>query len=171
MRVIVPEDIAKRAADFVGRAWVLDEVIDWIDHGEERFFLITGEPGSGKTALAAWLVGAGTSAQDASRSDKLARVCDGWRAAHFCVARGGGTLDPVSFAESLVRQLSDQYDDYAVAALQRIAPEISISQEVGQNWGNVVGARISNFIVGSTNAQQVYNRTVQRFSVWLTHAA
>ena len=34
MRVVVPDDIATRADGFVGREWVLDEVIDWMDHGE-----------------------------------------------------------------------------------------------------------------------------------------
>ncbi|MDX9831225.1 MAG: hypothetical protein RBU35_13240, partial [Anaerolineae bacterium] len=55
----IPRETLKAAADFVGRTWVLDEVELWQAHGAERMLLVTGEPGSGKTALAAWLAGGG----------------------------------------------------------------------------------------------------------------
>ena len=55
----IPRETMKAAADFVGRTWVLDEVEVWQAHGSEGMLLVTGEPGSGKTALAAWLAGGG----------------------------------------------------------------------------------------------------------------
>ena len=65
--VLTPEAelIADRTRDFTGRTWVLDEVAEWLDKGQERFLFITGEPGSGKTALAAWLAIAGPPPDDA----------------------------------------------------------------------------------------------------------
>jgi hypothetical protein len=161
MKVVVPEDISKRAENFVGREWVLDEVADWMDQGTERFLFITGQPGSGKTALAARLVGAGTSAQGVDANGKLSRVHDKWQAAHFCMARGqNGTLNPVRFAQSLARQLSGRYIEYAVAALHRIAPEINIHLEARQNYGNLIGAQIETLVVGS-NALDMYNHVVR----------
>src|SRR5215831_310379 len=137
-RVSIPPDISERATGFVPRAWALDHVADWLDRGAERFFFITGEPGSGKTALAVWLAGAGPSPEEVGLRDKLARVRYAWRAAHFCVARGqSGTLNPVRFAQSLAHQLSEHYDDYAMAVLRRLAPEVNIHAEARQNWGEV----------------------------------
>jgi len=161
MSLTIPPDIAKRAQDFVGRLWVLNKVIDWVDHGNERFLLITGEPGSGKTALAAWLAGSGPRPLDKDANSKLERVRDQWAAAHFCVGRGQtGTLDPTRFAQSLAHQLSDQYDDYAEAVLQRINPEINIHLEVRENWGRVIGAQIGTLIVNA-DAKGVYNRFIR----------
>src|SRR3712207_1996855 len=64
-RVVVPARIAEKAEGFTGREWVLDEVANWLDQRSERFLLLTGDPGSGKTALAAWLAGAGRPPGDA----------------------------------------------------------------------------------------------------------
>src|SRR5947209_34699 len=58
----LPESVRERAAGFVGRRWVLDEVRSWLEDRSERYFMILGEPGSGKTAVAAWLAGAVASA-------------------------------------------------------------------------------------------------------------
>src|SRR5688572_16029404 len=75
--VSIPEELAKRAVGFVGRSWVLDKVVEWMGSKSERFLLITGEPGSGKTALAAWLAG-GTSSENSSADVKLEGVRDAW---------------------------------------------------------------------------------------------
>ena len=49
--------IAERTRDFVGREWVFQAIDDWLgDSGGARVFLLTGEPGCGKTAIAARLV-------------------------------------------------------------------------------------------------------------------
>jgi hypothetical protein len=51
-----PKHLADRVTDFTGRRWVLDKVAEWMsDCNAPRVLLITGEPGCGKTALAAWL--------------------------------------------------------------------------------------------------------------------
>src|SRR5262245_23134858 len=102
----IPQHAEERAQHFVGRHWALDAISAWLENGSERYFMITGEPGSGKTALAAWLTGAGPMPTDAKAAAKLARIRASWHAAHFCVARGQlGTVNPSRFAGSLAEQL------------------------------------------------------------------
>lgn len=46
--------IADRTRDFTGREWVFAEIDAWLaDPSAPCFFIITGEPGIGKTAIAA----------------------------------------------------------------------------------------------------------------------
>ena len=48
--------IADRTRDFTGREWVFAEIDAWLaDPDAPRFFIITGEPGIGKSAISAWL--------------------------------------------------------------------------------------------------------------------
>ena len=55
----IPAVIGQKATGLVGRVWALRQVAEWLDSGSERLFLLTGEPGAGKSVLAAWLAGAG----------------------------------------------------------------------------------------------------------------
>src|SRR5438105_4258969 len=70
----IPPEISQRVQGFTGRVWALDEVLSWLDHQAERFMLITGEPGSGKTALLAWLIGVGHLPADNTARRKLEQV-------------------------------------------------------------------------------------------------
>jgi adenylylsulfate kinase-like enzyme len=48
--------IVAKAPDFTGRAWIFRAVNDWLSKEEtSRCFLLTGDPGSGKSAIAARL--------------------------------------------------------------------------------------------------------------------
>ena len=158
----IPQEISARAANFAGRTWLLDTVLTWAEAGDGRFLVISGEPGSGKTALAAWLLGAGPLPEDAAARQKLERVRHLWGAAHFCVARTG-SLDPATFAESLARQLSHHDPDFAEAIIAHNDPtvQLQLQQEVRENWGTVVGVNIENFVV-STNPRDGYNRLVRQ---------
>jgi energy-coupling factor transporter ATP-binding protein EcfA2 len=134
--------VAERADRFIGRTWVLDQVLDWLEHGGERFLLLTGEPGAGKTALAAWLAGAGPAPGDAGKAQRLETVRRAWRAAHFCVARGQrGTVEPSRFVNSLAQQLADRIPAFAQIAVEHISPEYKIDQQIGTNWGQVIGVQ------------------------------
>jgi hypothetical protein len=49
--------INERTAAFAGREWVFRSIDEWLeDPAAERVFLLTGGPGTGKTAIAARLV-------------------------------------------------------------------------------------------------------------------
>ncbi len=91
----IPPTVAQRATQLRGRGWVFDQVAEWIGARSERFLLITGEPGSGKTALAGWFAGAGTT--PAQTDSRIERLRMGWAATHFCLAQDQqGSLDPSS---------------------------------------------------------------------------
>lgn len=48
-----PDYIAERTQDFIGREWVFAEIDAWLATPDApRYFIITGELGIGKTALA-----------------------------------------------------------------------------------------------------------------------
>jgi hypothetical protein len=45
-------NIAKLTENFTGRQWVFDDIDRWLRESEERFFILTGEPGVKKSAIA-----------------------------------------------------------------------------------------------------------------------
>src|SRR5262249_12520752 len=123
----------------------------------------TGEPGSGKTALAAWLAGAGPASQNVEARDRLERVRSAWSAGHFCVGRTqGDTINPSRFASALAQQLSDRYAGYATAAVAAIDPEYNVHQEVKQNWGEVIGIKTNTLIINGRHPEEVYDLAVRR---------
>jgi hypothetical protein len=159
----VPDDAERRAEGFVGRSWMADAVVEWLaDRDAERYLLIVGEPGWGKTALAAWLAGAGPLPDDPAAADRLTELRRGWDALHFCVARGSqGTINAGQFARDLAEQLS-AIDEFALAVLDEMGYEFDIRVEVRENWGQVVGARIDRLITTQQDPEDVYNRCVRQ---------
>jgi DNA replication protein DnaC len=45
-------DIERLTEGFTGREWVFEEIDRWLQQDNERFFILTGEPGVGKSAIA-----------------------------------------------------------------------------------------------------------------------
>ena len=54
----IPAVVGQKAAGLVGRVWALRQVAEWLDTGSERLFLLTGEPGTGKSWLSEHLAAA-----------------------------------------------------------------------------------------------------------------
>ena len=136
--------LAERAEQFTGREWVVDAVAAWRgDSPGERSFLITGEPGVGKTAVAARL------AAEAGWVDAM----------HFCSAQDRRWINPRTFAESVSHQLAATKPEFAAALLRRSAPNIAIQQTVGgDNLGQVVGVET---LVVDGSAEDVFNRLIR----------
>jgi len=45
-------DLEKLTKDFTGRQWVFDDIDRWLRESDERFFILTWEPGVVKSAIA-----------------------------------------------------------------------------------------------------------------------
>jgi hypothetical protein len=106
--------IEEKTLDFTGREWALSEFDRWLaEPTETRFFVITGELGSGKTALAAQM----------TRARQIS-------AHHFCRADQPMTLDPRAFVRSILGQLINSNSRLAAALLQGNGPKITVNMEV-----------------------------------------
>jgi len=142
--------------EFTGREWVLDAVALWLAGGEGRHFLLTGEPGSGKSAIARQLAAISAGAAPAH----AALGPGSFAAAHFCSARDGVSIDGRAFSHSLARQLAAAIPAYAQALQNAAAADrtinISVVQNVGEA-GSVVGVQVE---LAGADPQQTFNRLV-----------
>src|SRR5712691_8281513 len=103
--------ISERTTNFTGREWVFQAINDWLaDPDGSRFFLLKGEPGSGKTAVSARLI---QFSQGIPPPVGLSCLTPGYLSAiHFCTARDTLWIDPFAFAGSLATQLANRYPAY-----------------------------------------------------------
>jgi stage II sporulation SpoE-like protein/TIR domain-containing protein/NACHT domain-containing protein len=102
-------EIARYSAGFSGRGWLLEEIDAWLGSGRRsRVLVLVGEPGMGKSALAARLC--------LARAEQVVGV-------HFCTHRNSRTLDPHEFVASLVAQLHSRLPGFAEAVEAR-RPEL-----------------------------------------------
>jgi hypothetical protein len=99
--------ISERTKQFAGRVWVFERIHKWFTlPGASRFLLLTGDPGSGKTAIASRLVE--FSRGVVTPPPTCTKLSGGFLSAvHFCVARAGNWIDPTSFARSISLQWRD----------------------------------------------------------------
>jgi len=154
--------IVERADHFTGREWLFQDINAWLaDPQGERFFLVKGEPGSGKTAISARL---SQFAEDTvSPPDGLAHLTSNFLSAlHFCSARDSRWIHPRVFAESLAMQLAERYPAYAKALAEK-SGDRSIRIEVEQHieQGDAVGVIINKLDVGGTSPEDAFNRVVR----------
>ncbi|MEH2253163.1 ATP-binding protein [Nostoc sp.] len=99
-------DIERLTEGFTGREWVFAEIDRWLQQENERFFILTGEPGVGKSAIAA----------------QLTQIRDDIAAHHFCIAGRSGTIEPNNVLLSLAAQLVKYFPDYAETLVNIIKP-------------------------------------------------
>lgn len=90
-------DRGRYLKDFVGRQWIFDEISEWINKGSSALFWLTGEPGVGKSAVAAYL------------AEHHALV----QAHHFFLFDKVSTLDLKEVAKTVAYQLSCVIPQYA----------------------------------------------------------
>ncbi len=137
------EYISEHAQDFTGRDWVFSQVNEWLsDSDAPNFFIITGEPGIGKSAIAARFV---------QRREV--------NAYHFCIARDLRTINPKTFSESISSQLAD-IAEFATHVLVENGIHIHISQKINKNMAPVYGAHISGISLQAPSASVAFQQLV-----------
>ena len=155
----IPQSVERTNRRFIGREWTVAEVVRWRDETEAPVFLLTGPPGYGKTALAAWLAGAGPLPEDSVAAAQLNAVRRGWHAVHFCSRDAGrGSADPRRFARSLTEQLQRSVPELPTYAAQYLAPRNTISQHVERNLGTAHA--VGTLSVTSTSVEEAFDAGV-----------
>ncbi|MCP4404973.1 MAG: ATP-binding protein [bacterium] len=147
------EYINERTEDFTGRQWVFEAIDRWLaDPNASSVFLLTGEPGSGKTALSVRLT---QFSQGNTPSNGFPHLSPNFLSAyHFCSARDRRWIDPFTFSESLALQLAARYPIYAKALAEKSGDRqinIKIDQDAGKinDGGQMTGVVINKLEVSA----------------------
>ena len=114
--------VQERAAYFTGRGWVFAR-LDQFLHGPPGVFLLLGEPGTGKTAIAAQLALAAAGRLTPAAAGAAPRRAVPVAAAYFCRA---GRVDLLDVAQRLSDQLAEAVPGFAHARQATLAPEIHV---------------------------------------------
>jgi hypothetical protein len=147
--------IADRTQHFTGREWVFAEIDRWLaDPGGPTFFIITGEPGVGKSAIAARL----TQRRNPAQAPRLAET-PRLAAYHFCIARDSQTIDPALFARSLSQQLC-RFDGFAAGILVDSNIDLTVAPNIGANYGQLIAVQVENLVLNAPSAAEAFNRAV-----------
>src|SRR5215210_5931182 len=118
--------VTERTRNFTGREWVFRIIDSWLAKTDgSRVFLLTGEPGSGKTAIAGRLT---EFSHGLSAPGGLSFVTHHFlNAAYFCSARAALRVDPREFSKSISLQLAERHEAYRGALIAVGEKEINIS--------------------------------------------
>jgi len=129
---------------FTGRLWLINQVNDFLYKSEQKYLVISGEPGIGKSAIAAHLVRQGKT-----------------HGHHFCRAQEGTTLDPIIFVRSLTHQLVRRLPDFSQHVIEPEAPQINVHLSVGQAIGSqIYPVFIDQFVIEARDAGEVFRRLI-----------
>jgi len=147
--------IADRTTNFTGREWVFEAIQNWLaDPKGDRFFLLTGEPGSGKTAIAARLT------QFAQGVVLHPRFDAGFlHAVHFCSARDSVWTDPKEFVRSIALQLAQSIPEFGLALkdIGEKTTNINVDMSVGTAQNSTMqGVVIQNLTISGLTGQEAF---------------
>ncbi len=161
----LPADLTERTSGFTGREWVFEKLDGWLSADGPRTFLLTGGPGTGKSAIAARLV---QMSRTETSSEGYLRLGEGALTyAHFCRAREDLTLDPLRFLEALAGTLAGRHEPFRQVLTKDDHEQITvnvetITQEV--RGGVMAGALVAGVVirVGELAARVAFNRLIRR---------
>ena len=125
-QVLEPEDfttdIARQINNFVGRDWAFEELENWLKT-DSRFLWITGEPGFGKTAIAANLI-----------HKRSSKVIASW----FCSYKSKNRKDPLIAIKTIAYQIAYRVPEYLIKLMNTLNLYSSMSYgEIADNKKNL----------------------------------
>ena len=109
---------------------MFEQIDKWIRDSDETFFILTGEAGVGKSAIAA----------------RLTQIRDDIAAHHFCIAGRNSTIVPGTVLRSLAAQLGKNLDGYGDALANTIKPTY-VSVNVKIHVGTMKGGQITGVVL------------------------
>ena len=115
---------------FTGREWLFEQIDGWLQQGNEQFYLLTGEPGVGKSAIAA----------------KLTQIRSDIAAYHFCRAGDVETVRPGRVLRSLAAQLGKTLPRYGEALAKTIDP-IHLRIDVNINIESLSNSQVTGIYI------------------------
>src|SRR4029453_14948916 len=128
MVIELPKTVADNIHNFTGRTWLLPPILKWLEQTDDRLFILTGAPGTGKSMIIAWLGGAGPAPTEADKENQLARIRSQDKGAHFCLAKSGNTA-PKAFAQQIAEQLTRNVKGFSEALVATLADRVQITIE------------------------------------------
>jgi hypothetical protein len=160
MTLDLPKRVAENIAHFSGRVWLIEPVLDWLENSSRRLFILTGEPGAGKSMIAAWLAGEGPIPREAEQRESLIRIRAAAKGAHFCEAASGKTA-PKALAKGLTEQLQDTVPPFrrALAEALKGRIQITVKQDIGtiESGGKAIAVNIENLNMARMSDEFSFN--------------
>lgn len=159
--------ITERTVDYTDREWIYEDIDAWLSTANAPpFYHLTGEPGSGKTAISARLTQ--FSARAVEPPANLKHLSTQFlSAAHFCSVRHPDWTNPFEFAQSIASQLASRYPAYRDALTETQPGEgqgktvnIHVEQTIQTvSGGQVVGVSVK---VSAPTPEDAFNRVVRK---------
>lgn len=150
----------ERTNTFTGRAWIFALINAWlVDVQSSQVLLLTGEPGSGKTAIASRLYQYAAGVHHTP--EELEALKPGFLSAvFFCSAADRRWINPHVFTETLALQFASRYPLFAQALLTHRNDEriqISVNQSVQHMLaGEITGVLIEHLDLGVLNVEDAF---------------
>ena len=125
---------------FTGREWLFEQIDQWLQQqGKEQFYLLTGEPGVGKSAIVAQLIKRWQAQPKNAEQDKLA-------AYHFCRAGDVETVRPGRVLRSIAAQLGKTLPHYG-KALNKVLEQVHLNIDVNININNLTNSQVTGIYI------------------------
>lgn len=165
MAIDLPKRIAEHIDHFTGRTWLLREILDWWENRkDERFFLLTGDPGTGKSMILAWLAGYGPIPVTDEGQGQLAELRVWVKAWHFCIADSGNT-DPKELARQVAEHLTRTVPGFGKALTATLAEQVRINSVLTdftvQQGGSATGVYIGYLNLQGLSEELSFNRVLR----------
>ena len=164
MRIKFDRYIAERTSEYSPRPWLIRRIADWLGNpGPSRFFVISAEPGGGKTALSGRITLLSRGAGAPTDPPELAALPAAIAAHHFCFAQDAGWIDPLAFSRSISAQLASAYPEFERALRER-PEEHGLTINAQQNiFGSVSGeAKVADVTLQLASAHGAFTLEVRQ---------
>lgn len=163
-KIELPGAITQNIGFFTGRTWLLPHIGRWLAESGKRIFILTGEPGTGKSMVMAWLAGYGPMPGNPAAQKQLEEIRSQVKAIHFCAAASGSTA-PKALARNMAEQLTRNVRGFGDVLANVLADQvrITVEQKLGMlaAGGSVTGVHIERLELAGLSEELSFNRVLR----------